>query len=97
MAMGKVVIASDIGGHRELMTNSKTGILFPAGDETALSEAIVSVLNNPDMATRLREEGKKQVMENKTWGKTTSAYKEIYSPLSVGAHNKRTVLRVGSE
>ena len=43
MAMGKVVIASDIGVHRELISHGKTGILFPAGDAAALSQSILSV------------------------------------------------------
>ena len=81
MAMGKAVIASDIGGHRELVTHNKTGILFPAGDETALSMAITNLLGNTDLLNNLGEEGLKEVLSNKTWKKTTSVYREIYSRL----------------
>ena len=81
MAMGKAVIASDIGGHRELVTHNETGILFPAGDATALSRAIVSVLGDRELLERLGKAGIKYVIENKTWRETTSVYKKIYSRL----------------
>ena len=81
MAMGKAVIASDIGGHRELVTHNETGILFPAGDATALSRAIASVLGNRELLERLGKAGIKYVIENKTWRETTSVYKKIYSRL----------------
>ena len=84
MAMGKTVIASDIGGHRELISHKKTGVLFQAGNATALSESILSVYRDPDLMAVLGNQGIKYVMENKTWLTTTSVYKTIYSHLSKG-------------
>jgi len=40
MAMGRVVLASDVGGHRELVEDGATGFLFPPGDAGALATAI---------------------------------------------------------
>ncbi len=82
MAMGKAVIASNIGGHRELIAHGETGILFPAGDATALSKAILLILNDSKLLERIGAKGIQYVMENKTWKKTTSVYKAIYSNLS---------------
>jgi len=81
MAMGKPVIASDIGGHRELVTHDETGILFPAGNADGLAVAITSLLENRDQLDTLRERGMKYVLENKTWKKTISVYKDVYSRL----------------
>jgi PEP-CTERM/exosortase A-associated glycosyltransferase len=81
MAMGKAVIASDIGGHRELVTHDETGILFPAGDADGLAGAITSLLENTEQLDAIREKGMKYVLENKTWKKTISVYKDIYSRL----------------
>nr|NJM03669.1 glycosyltransferase, exosortase A system-associated [Desulfobacula sp.] len=87
MAMGKAVIASDIGGHRELITDKQTGILFKAGDATALSSAILSLLENPGVTKKLGIHGLQYVMEEKTWLKTTSVYKTIYARLPGGKKN----------
>jgi len=81
MAMGKAVIASDIGGHRELITHKETGILFPAGDATALSRVIISALEDRELLAGLGKAGIHYVMENKTWRETTAVYKQIYSRL----------------
>ena len=44
MAQGRMFVASDVGGHRELVRDGETGFLFPAGDARALARAIESVL-----------------------------------------------------
>jgi glycosyltransferase involved in cell wall biosynthesis/ubiquinone/menaquinone biosynthesis C-methylase UbiE len=56
-AMAKPVIASDLGGPRELVVNGETGFLIPAGDPAKLAEAIVTVLSNGDLARRMGEAG----------------------------------------
>ncbi|MEG1117521.1 MAG: glycosyltransferase, exosortase A system-associated, partial [Janthinobacterium sp.] len=40
MAQGRLVVASDVGGHRELVEHGKTGMLFRAGDAGALAQAV---------------------------------------------------------
>ncbi len=37
MAQGRMFVASDVGGHRELVRDGETGFLFPAGDAAALA------------------------------------------------------------
>src|SRR6218665_1493401 len=39
MAQGRVLVASDVGGHRELIQDGKTGVLFKAGSAQALADA----------------------------------------------------------
>ena len=36
MAQGHLLVASDVGGHRELIRDGETGVLFKAGDVNAL-------------------------------------------------------------
>ena len=40
MAQGRMFVASDVGGHRELIRDGETGFLFPAGDAHALAQRI---------------------------------------------------------
>lgn len=56
-AMGKPVIASDLGGPKELVVNGETGFLVPAGDSVKLAEAIVTVFSDEDLARRMGQAG----------------------------------------
>jgi len=79
MAMRKPVIASDIGGHRELIRDGYTGVLFKSGDVSALTQTITRVLDDPGLQDRLAAQGLDWVCRNRTWGKTTAVYSEIYA------------------
>lgn len=50
---GTPVVASDIGGIPELVTNGKTGLLFQAGNASKMEEAIVTIMNNPQLAKEM--------------------------------------------
>ena len=43
MAVGAVCLASDVGGHQELITDGETGFLFRAGDAQALADSVIRV------------------------------------------------------
>ena len=79
MAMGKALVASDVGGHRELIKDGKTGVLFKAGDEKALAVALADLLNNDKQRETLQKNGAEWVRECQTWQQTTSVYQDIYS------------------
>jgi glycosyltransferase involved in cell wall biosynthesis len=53
MALGRVVVASDVGGIPSLIKTGETGILVPPGDPAALAHALAAVIEDPVMATRL--------------------------------------------
>lgn len=52
MAAGRPVVASDLGGPREVVVHEETGLLVPAGDARALAEAIDRILSDPLLALR---------------------------------------------
>jgi PEP-CTERM/exosortase A-associated glycosyltransferase len=79
MAMGKAVVASDVGGHRELIRDGHTGILFPAGNVSALAEALHRLLNDDVLRKRLEEQSSFWVRQERSWGKTTGIYADIYA------------------
>ncbi len=62
MAHSKPVIAFDVGGIPEWLSNQKTGYLIPVGDTKKLAEKINLLLKNPDIARQLGQEGRKRVM-----------------------------------
>ena len=79
MAMGKAVVASDIGGHRELIRHNETGLLFPAGNAFRLAESVELLLTDHGLRKKLESEGLAWVRENHTWRKTTSVYEDMYA------------------
>jgi len=78
MAMGKPLVASDIGGHRELVQQNRTGFLFAPGSVPALAEAIETVLDDDELRASLVREGRTWVSEHHSWSKTTSIYEKVY-------------------
>jgi PEP-CTERM/exosortase A-associated glycosyltransferase len=78
MAMGKALVASDIGGHRELIQHGQTGLLFPAGDVEALKGALEMLLDDNDFRQRLGTQAAARVYQVHPWDKTTAAYAEVY-------------------
>lgn len=78
MAMGKPLVASDIGGHRELIQQNRTGFLFEPGSVPALAEAIETVLDDDELRASLVREGRAWVSEHHGWGRTTSIYEKVY-------------------
>ena len=90
MAMGRPLVASDIGGHRELIRDGQTGLLFKAGDVSALAGALERVLDDTGLQKRLAEGGIDWVRQNHSWERTTSVYSEIYSKALQGSSLKAT-------
>jgi len=54
MAAGCAVVASDVGGNRDLLVDGETGLLVPAGDAPALAEALRAMLAPGGEALRAR-------------------------------------------
>ncbi|HEV2591706.1 MAG TPA: glycosyltransferase family 4 protein [Gaiellaceae bacterium] len=53
MAAGLPVVASDVGGLREQVVDGETGYLVPAGDVTALTDALARLLDDPALRERI--------------------------------------------
>ncbi|MEJ5349185.1 MAG: TIGR04063 family PEP-CTERM/XrtA system glycosyltransferase [Desulfosoma sp.] len=90
MAMGVAVIASDVGGHKELIRDGETGLLFRAGSSQALAEKIFTLFSKPDLSAFLTQEAKRWVYSNRTWQHNAHLYFNLYQKLlSDGASLKR--------
>lgn len=78
MAQGRLLIASDVGGHRELITDGVTGVLFRADDVSDLAAKAVATLNRPDAGAALRASARRFVEHERTWTHSIDNYKTIY-------------------
>jgi PEP-CTERM/exosortase A-associated glycosyltransferase len=79
MAMGKALLASDVGGHRELIQDGRTGLLFGPGDAGALAESLSGLLENSALRKSLEESGRAWVAAERTWARMTEPYGEVYA------------------
>jgi glycosyltransferase involved in cell wall biosynthesis len=60
-ACGKPVVGAAATGIIDLVANGATGLLFPVGDATALSEAVAKLISDKGLATKLGLAGQEQV------------------------------------
>jgi glycogen synthase len=81
MAYGRMLVASDVGGHRELIQDGETGILFPAGDVGALARAIEDVIARRGEWPRFLERARRFVETERTWDRSVACCEEVYSSL----------------
>lgn len=81
MAMGKALVASDVGGHQELIRDQETGVMFRAGDRDDLTRALRELLDDRDKRHRIESYAAQWVRDNHIWEKTTSVYEDIYAGL----------------
>jgi len=81
MAQGKLVVASDVGGHRELITSGVTGELFQAGSVEGLQEAVINVFESTDTWQKRKEAGRKYVEQERSWKASVNNYQSVYESL----------------
>jgi PEP-CTERM/exosortase A-associated glycosyltransferase len=78
MAQGKLLVASDVAGHRELILDGETGRLFKAGDPDALVDTVLDMLSMPCDWEAYRAAGRAYVENTRTWRASVSAYAAAY-------------------
>jgi glycosyltransferase involved in cell wall biosynthesis len=83
-ACARPVIASSLGGLREIIVDGETGILFPPGDATALADAITHVLADAGDASRLGVTAAANVLQHHSHIAGALQYAEVYRALGVG-------------
>ena len=81
MAMAKPVIASEIDGITEQITNEKDGILVPPGDSRALAKAIERVFNEREWSNKMGAAARKKVEQEFAVGKMIVETEKVYLSL----------------
>lgn len=79
MAQGKLVAASDVGGHRELISDGKTGFLFESESREALASRIGDIRNAGDETVeRVRASALRYVQTQRNWAASVARYESVY-------------------
>ncbi len=82
MAQGRLVVASDVGGHRELIRNGDTGTLFRAGDVGSLADAILRLFDQRERWPRLRANARHFVETERNWARSVEGYSDVYAGIT---------------
>ncbi len=78
MAQGRVFVASNVGGHRELVRHGETGYLCPAGDAVALEKGLEAALAQREQWPQIRAQARRFVEQERTWTRSVARYAEVY-------------------
>ena len=81
MAQGHLFVASDVGGHKELIRHGETGWLFKADDRDALANAVLDMLAHRDRWPQLRANGRRFVEDVRNWRNSVAHYEAPYQAL----------------
>jgi PEP-CTERM/exosortase A-associated glycosyltransferase len=85
MAQGRLLVASDVGGHGELIEDGKTGVLFEAGNAHALADKTLALLAQPERWPALRQAGRAFVERERSWSASVARYRGVYGALPKAA------------
>jgi glycosyltransferase involved in cell wall biosynthesis len=81
MAHGRPVVASAVGGLKDLVVDGETGLLVPPGDPAALRAALERLLADGDLRARLGAAARERAREHLSWAKATestlAAYRDV--------------------
>ena len=84
MAQGKLVLASDVGGHKELIEDGKNGWLFDSDNIDALADKAVSILSNYQDWPGVIKNGREFVDNIRNWKNSVANYRAVYEGLLRG-------------
>ena len=79
MAHGRPVVATNVGGLRDLVVDGETGIVVPPRDPEALRLALQALLADPHLRRRLGAAGRRRAQERFSWTAVTDATLDAYA------------------
>ncbi len=85
MAQGKLVAASDVGGHRELIRDGDTGTLFAPDDPAAIAMALAGLLADRSGWDARRARARAFVEAERNWSSNIRRYDPVYQRLTSAA------------
>ena len=85
MAQRRLVAASDVGGHRELIRDGDTGTLFAPDDPTAIAAALARMFADRGDWDARRDRARRFVAQDRNWSSNISRYIPVYQRLATAA------------
>lgn len=82
MAQGRLLVASDVGGHRELIEHGVNGILFRAGSAEQLADAVIELAGARERWPQLKAAGRHFVESQRNWPTSVARYRPVFERLT---------------
>jgi len=80
-AAGLPVVATDVGGIKDIVQDKVTGIIVHQKDIQAIADAIIYLYDHPQEARAMGERGQKTVREKFSWGSVAERYIDVFDKL----------------
>ena len=81
LAIGKPVIATNVGGLPEIIEDNVTGLLIPKEDPAAIATAIIKLADDKELARRLAEKGREKILKDFTLKGMIDKTERVYNLL----------------
>jgi len=88
MASGLPVIATAVGGTPEVVIDYESGILVPSGAVSALADALIELIDNPDLRTRIGEAAHQRISQEFTVDQSVNKISHLYDRLSIESRSQ---------
>ncbi|QZH76008.1 MAG: glycosyltransferase, exosortase A system-associated [Erythrobacter sp.] len=89
MAQMQLVAASNVGGHRELVTQGETGVLFAPDDPAACATALADLIDRRDEWPAIRATAREHIRQSHDWHQNIQRYQVVYQRLLGQSSNRR--------
>jgi PEP-CTERM/exosortase A-associated glycosyltransferase len=96
MARGCLVASSSVGGHREMVDDDRTGILFRPDDPADLAEKVLRLLDDPNRWPDLRARARSFVERERNWPGSVARYRDVYDRIRHRFNATRAIASSGS-
>lgn len=81
MAAGIPVVATDVGGNREIVRNAGLGLLVPPGDPGALAHSLCRLLNDTQQSSEIGKNARDHIVEHFSWTRKIREVEKYYEAL----------------
>jgi glycosyltransferase involved in cell wall biosynthesis len=89
MAMGKSIVASRLGQIGEVLAHEETALLVEPGDARGLCEAILRLVNAPELRARLGAAARREAVARHTWAHNARRVLDAYESWSESEAQKK--------
>ncbi len=83
MSMAKPLVASDVGGHKEIVTDGVNGVLFHSGQVEDLVQKCEALISNQSYRLELGKRSRTWVENNRDWSLLIDRYVRVYQKLAI--------------